>query len=165
MPDDLTDQADQRTAAASAYGVAYGTGDNSDPPEPEGPERDRRLPSILGLVLLIVVAILIFMLSQCGASNESSQAGGKSIEPVENRSPLPGTVSVWITPGTTIDAVLSAARIRAIGRTNMGGGRWVVRLREGAEERAVSALQEDAAVYDAGLVYSDPTLPAGEAVP
>lgn len=124
--------------------------------EIEDAERPRR--SLWGLVALvtviIVVVIVLMLLRDCGGVRSAvSERGGKSIEVIEGYDPMKGAVSVWLSEGTSLDAVLSAAGVNATGRLDMGDGRWVLDVEPGTEKRAITALAGQQGVHDAGRVY------------
>jgi len=122
------------------------------------PRHRRSLVGVIIATVVIVVIVLIFlMLRSCDSaqSDGSPTSGGQSITSVKGLKPEPGAVSVWVTQGTNIDALLLAADIRANDVVNMNGGRFVVAVPEGTEAEAMRKLAKVAGVVDTGRVYGD----------
>jgi len=129
--------------------------DNADEPLVEQ-KPNRSLWGVVGiLVTAIVVIIILLMLPRCGSSGDGSsgQNTGKTIVEVRPYEPTAGSVSVWVDDSTEIGAALSAAGVRSVAQIDMGGGRWVVAVSAGTEDRAVAALKATSGVHDAGRVY------------
>lgn len=125
----------------------------------EQPEKapNRSLWGLVGLLAAtIIVILMLLMIPRCQSSAEQPTGRkGKTIVVVPRYEPLPGAVSVWLSDSTNLSSALAGARVRSDGSVNMGGGRWVVMVREGSEDRAVAALKAEAGVHDAGRVYED----------
>lgn len=118
-------------------------------------KKRRSLWGLFGIVgLIIIVIIILLLLRNCGGGGtQGSEAGGRTIEPVENHQPSEGVISVWISDEVDIDAALGTAGVESSGRVDMGEGRFVVDVPAGTEDSAVKALADVRGVYDAGRVY------------
>jgi len=128
-------------------------GQLEDAEEPE-PKRDG--VRIVGLILLIIALVLILLLLRdCGKPDLGEGDGSKKIVDVPGEHPVPGSVSVWIDAETSLAKAFSG--IGYSDPTDLGDGRYVVIVPVGTEEEVVEALREREGVYDAGLVYEDPT--------
>ncbi|HET6351222.1 MAG TPA: hypothetical protein VFG89_03700 [Coriobacteriia bacterium] len=110
---------------------------------------------VLGLILILVAGALILFLRGCPAPGSvSTSEGDKAIEGVSGKSPLEGSISVWIDGKHSIGGVLAKARVSSNGKVSLGKGRWVVSVDAGTEESAVRKLHVTAGVVDAGRVYN-----------
>jgi len=126
-------------------------------PADDGSGDRRSLWGLLAIIAVIIILILLFlMLRGCGGeSGEGDKdTGGKEIVPVTGLLAVPGSVSVWVAEGTEVSAVLTLAGVSGGSITNMGGGRFVVTVPNGAEDAAVDRLKETEGVYDAGRVFT-----------
>lgn len=123
-------------------------------------EDNRRRRSFMRVLVAVIVIVLIIlallMVRTCTADKDgaSSDNGSKTIESVKGLDPQPGAVSVWVSDGSDINALLTLAGIRAVDVVNMGGGRYVISVPEGDETASVRRLVEVRGVVDAGLVYA-----------
>jgi len=110
---------------------------------------------VLGLILILVAGALILFLRGCPAPGSvSSGEGDKAIEGVAGKSPLDGSISVWVDGKHSIGSVLAKARVSSAGKVSLGKGRWVVSVDAGSEESAVHKLRVTTGVVDAGRVYN-----------
>lgn len=153
-----TDTARSRQPDAVAGSFVDPAAETYEPTAEEIEESERPRRSLWGLVAIITVAavviIVLMLLRDCGGVRSAvSQLGGKSIESVEGSKPMEGAVSLWVTEDANLDEVLSSAGVNPTGRLDLGGGRWVVDVAPGTEERAAAALVKQSGVYDAGRVY------------
>jgi hypothetical protein len=151
-PTDMT-QPDEVDALRASALNAEANVDEPDYLDEEEDEEERRPLHLIGLALVIVALIMILLLRLCGLPDTGSQGGAKQIIGVPEKHPLPGSISVWVAPGTSIDTVLSGIQSSKV--TDLGQGRYVVDVTEGLEVEVVKALRERPGVYDAGLVYRD----------
>lgn len=118
----------------------------------EGGRRSRGLIWILLAIAIVIIVLLL--LRDCGGHKQDTAASGKkSIESVSGMQPSDGLVSVWISNDTNLDAALGGAGVNASDRIDLGGGRYVVSVENGAEDSAVKKLTATEGVYDAGRVY------------
>lgn len=122
------------------------------------PKSRRSLLGVIIATIVIVLIVLVFlMLRSCDSSEGAGETtgGGQTITSVKGLTPQPGAISVWVTEGTNIDALLLTADIRANDVVNMSGGRFVVAVPEGTESEAMRKLARVAGVVDTGRVYGD----------
>lgn len=129
-------------------------------PRQELPEHKggRSLFGLMAVIVAVVVIVLLFLLLRgCSAAQNTGakDTGAKVIVPVAGLTPVPGKVSVWVTPGTSVDLVLTATGLSGSNVTDMGNGRFVIAVPTGTETRAVERLKTIKGVHDAGLVYTD----------
>lgn len=109
---------------------------------------------VLGLILILVAGALILFLRGCPAPGSvSTGEGDRAIESVSGKSPLDGSISVWVDGKHSIGDVLAQARVSSTGKVSLGKGRWVVSVDAGTEESAVRKLRMTTGVVDAGRVY------------
>jgi len=137
--------------------TAYPAQEPAPDPTGDGTGDRRTLWGLFAIIAVIVILILVFlMLRGCGgASSESDKdTGGKEIVPVTGLLAVPGSVSVWVADGADVSAVLTLAGVSGSNVTNMGGGRFVVTVPNGAEDAAVDRLKAIEGVYDAGRVFT-----------
>jgi len=130
------------------------------PDEPQQQRSGSSAWNVVGVVALVVIIILILLLLRdCGGPNAvgGGSGGDKTIVTAPRYEPLPGVVSVWVSGDTTIDAVLGAMSIRSEDVVSLGGGRYIIAVPEGQEDRAVETLKTKGGVFDAGLVYDEDT--------
>ena len=137
--------------------------------EPEAEEEEpgtgtdrRNLVAVLTVaVVIVIIVIVLLMLRGCGSvlNNASRRSGTKQIVPVEGRIPVDGSVSVWVATDSDVQVTLSEAGIRHEGIVDMGGGRFVIKVRPGTEVDAVRRVGDVGGVYDAGRVYQDDSAP------
>jgi hypothetical protein len=107
-------------------------------------------------VVIVVIILILLMLPRCGSVGSGGGAqGGKSIIPVPKSAALPGLVSVWIEPKTSIGAVLKGAGVGSA-PIELESGKFVVTVPAGREANAVKRLKAQPGVYDAGRVYEAP---------
>jgi hypothetical protein len=126
---------------------------------PTGPfddSHDRERVGTLVPILLVVIAILILFLTRgCGIFPTSYEDGARSIEAAPELEAVPGVVSVWVSPNTTIERTMQAAGVDGKAPVDLGDGRYVIEVPEGTERGAAAALAGTTGVYDAGLVFKD----------
>lgn len=109
-----------------------------------------------GIVIAIIILVLL-MLPRCGATGTGGGTqGGKSIIPVPKSAALPGLVSVWIAPKTSIGAVLKGAGVGSA-PIELESGKYIVTVPGGREADAIKRLKAQSGVYDAGRVYEAPS--------
>lgn len=129
---------------------------------PEHPESarkpERSVWGLLGIVVLVIIVVLILMLLRdcAGSADRAGDTSDKTIESVNGYNTVPGSVSVWVTPGASLNAVLAAAGVEASEPVSLGGGRYVLTVTVDTEEAVVDALASQDGVYDAGFVYDLP---------
>lgn len=126
----------------------------------EEPEQGRSKGRTWGLVstavVIAIIILILLMLPRCGGAGSGGGAqGGKSIIPVPKAAALPGLVSVWIAPKTSIGAVLKDAGVGSA-PVELESGKFVVTVPAGREADAVKRLKAQSGVYDAGRVYEAP---------
>lgn len=126
----------------------------------EEPEQGRSKGRVWGLVstgvVIAIIILILLMLPRCGGAGSGGGAqGGKAIIPVPKSAALPGLVSVWIAPKTSIDEVLKGAGVGS-GPIELESGKFVVTVPAGREADAVKRLKSQSGVYDAGRVYEAP---------
>lgn len=122
----------------------------------EDAERPQRsLWGLLTIIVMVIVVIVAFMMlrDRGGRSADRSSGGGRSIEAVENQRPVRGMVCLWVSSGTDVESVLTAANVDGGTALDMGDGRWVVDVPEGTEKGAIKSIARQSGVHDAGLVY------------
>jgi len=131
----------------------------NEPVETE-PEQDKRSMGTLGTVLAIVaIAIIVLLLWRtCGTSQNEADAdsGGNVITTISDLEHADAGVAVWVRPGTDIAVVLERNGLGDAAYSDLGEGTYVVEVGEGGAERAVARLKDDAGLYDAGFIYTDP---------
>jgi hypothetical protein len=128
-----------------------------DTQQVEEAEEQKERRSIRGLLLLIctivIIVLILLMLRGCGGGSETGGSGTRHIVPVEGYAPLPGLVSVWVPKSANVNVVLRRAGVRNLGILNLKNGRYVVTVPTGTEPAAISSLQAQPGVFDAGRVY------------
>ena len=97
------------------------------------------------------------MVRGCGSILNTANRGSSTnqIVPVPGRSPVDGSISLWVAAGTEVNAALAAASVDHSGIVDMGGGRFVIKVPVGTEVEAARRLRDVEGVYDAGRVYAD----------
>ena len=135
---------------------------DSAPESEHEPERRRSPWSwLLAAVVIILFAIVLFLLRQCGSPlpKGAEKEGNQRIEAVETMQPVPGTISVWIAETTNIDRVLLGAGISPRSVTDLTEGRFVVEVEPAQTEDAAERISQQRGVHDAGLVYEPVSQP------
>lgn len=116
----------------------------------------RNLSGLVALVLFVVVVALgLLLVRGCGAQDRPAESGGRSIETVEGLDPMPGVIALWVDEDAKVEKVANSAGVEARSFLDMGKGRYVVQVPEGAEETSAERLSGVPGVVDAGLVYQD----------
>lgn len=121
----------------------------------EKPRHERRIWRPLAVACwLALIVLIILMFKGCGDSDGSKRmkAGNRTIEAVEQGTPVDGLVSLWIKTDS-LEVVLGSAAVDANDAIDMGNGRWVLEVPVGEEDRAIDALKNTPGVNDAGRVY------------
>ena len=137
----------------------YAEEDEGSPDERRGDNNKRRdrMAIVAAIAVVVFILIVLLMLRGCGSvlNSAESENSGRHIVPVEGRSPVDGSISVWLDPKMDIQRALSAARVAGTEVVDMGEGRFVVIVPMGTEVDATRALRKIDGVYDAGRVYAD----------
>ena len=110
--------------------------------------------TIAAVVIIVILALL--MLRGCGSvlNSANHSSAPNEIIPVTGGTPLPGKVSVWLSPGVGIAQVMAQESLTGA-VVDMGGGRFVIDVHAGSEVDAVRMLRANQGVYDAGRVYNN----------
>ncbi|NTU70686.1 MAG: hypothetical protein HGB10_02530 [Coriobacteriia bacterium] len=128
-----------------------------EPPEEEKKPRRSLLGIIVAIIAIVVIILVLLMLRDCSSmfSGASKRSGAQQIVPVEGKTPLDGSISVWLEAGADVQRALSDARISSSEIIDMGGGRFVVTVPAGSEVDSVERLKKVEGVADSGRVYQD----------
>lgn len=137
------------------------TDEFTDEPVETEPEQGRRSLGTLGTVLAIIaVAIIVLLLwRSCGSAQgeADTESGGNVITTIEDLEYAAAGVAVWVRPGTDIRTVLERNGLGDAVYSDLGEGTYVVEVGAGGAQRAVERLKDDAGLYDAGFIYTDPS--------
>jgi len=129
--------------------------DESDEQDDRRSSDGRGLWNVFAIAAVVIIVILaLLMLRGCDTILNSANRASETnqIIPVTGGKPLPGKVSVWVSPGGSIAQILAQTSL-ANTFVDMGGGRYVVDVPVGNEVDAVRMLRDTKNVYDAGRVY------------
>jgi hypothetical protein len=108
--------------------------------------------AIAAVVIIVILALLMLRGCDTVLNSANRSSATNQIIPVTGGTPLPGKVSVWLSPGGSIAQVLAQTSLSNT-FVDMGGGRYVLDVPAGNEVEAVRKLRENQSVYDAGRVY------------
>lgn len=126
----------------------------------QDPQSEKRSLGTLGTVLGIIVVIIIVLLlwRSCGArrSGVDEQSGSGVITAVPGLERIDAGVAVWLKSGMDIDAVLERNGLSGAMYTDLGEGTYVIVVDQGEAAEAVARLKDDADLYDAGFIYTEP---------
>lgn len=136
----------------------YSEEDASVPEESTHDIGDRRslITVLTGAIIIFIVVLVLLTVRGCGSILNTANRGSATnqIVPVPGRSPVDGSISLWVATGTEVNAALAAASVDHSDIVNMGGGRYVIKVPVGTEAEAARRLREIEGVYDAGRVYA-----------